>query len=506
MIAPIRSWGGLGWTRAVEIGWVLLAVGFVMGCWPVRHALSLGTLVVTQIPGGADEHAGAHDLLDVRYPRGSRLVRVDPSEGPDQAVVLSGGLWSAGSPALGPDGFSLLFAGKASASNAWQIYRVALSGGRPEPLTALPGGAMDPAWLPAGRFVFSSPVPRVAARRGEEAANDLPALYTLSVTGGIPSRLTFGRAAATDPTVLPDGRILFVSGMPAGDPGRDVPTSLFTINNDGTEVTAFAGQHDPPASLRRPRDAGDGRVVFLAASPGSVSLTGRLEQVLAARPFRSRSVSGPSEDRVCRSVEPAGDGTVLAGLDIPGSGDGFTKFAIFRLGTRGGGVGVPVFDDPLWNDVEAVPASWTPRLTGRLSTVDPARRDAVLLCLDTGVSDRPTEGIAVGQGVQIRMLGCDDSGGVRILGNAPVHGDGSFLVTVPADVALGVELLDERGAVVRRCPPGFWLRPGENRACVGCHEPHNRAPENRRPRAVLNPPVSMVTAELGLAGSPESSP
>lgn len=496
----------MGWTRSLGIGWGLLAVGWVMGCRPVSEAPSPGTLVVTQIPGDADEHAEAHDVLDIRYPRGSRLVRVDPSQRSDRAVVLSGGLWSAGSPALGPDGISILFAGKASTSNAWQIYRVAVSGGPPEPLTALPEGAMDPAWLPGGRFVFSSPVPRAASRRGEGAANDLPALYTLSVTGGIPSRLTFGRAAASDPTVLPDGRILFVSGMPGGDVRGEGPTSLFTINNDGTEVTAFAGQHDPPALLRRPRDAGDGRVIFLAASPGSASTTGRVEQVLMARPFRSRSVSLESEDRVCRSVEPAGDGTVLAGLDIPGGRDGFARFAIFRLGKPAGGAGVPVFDDPSWNDVEAVPATWTPRLTGRLSTVDPSRRDAVLLCLDTGVSDRPKEGIAVGHGIQVRMLGCDDSGGVRILGNAPVHGDGSFLVTVPADVALGVELLDARGAVVRRCPPVFWLRPGENRACVGCHEPHNRAPENRRPRAVLNPPVSMVSAGLGLAETPESSP
>jgi hypothetical protein len=30
----------------------------------------------------------------------------------------------------------------------------------------------------------------------------------------------------------------------------------------------------------------------------------------------------------------------------------------------------------------------------------------------------------------------------------------------------------------------IWVRPAENRTCVGCHEPHNRAPHNHRPLAV----------------------
>ena len=76
-----------------------------------------------------------------------------------------------------------------------------------------------------------------------------------------------------------------------------------------------------------------------------------------------------------------------------------------------------------------------------------------------------------------------------------MHEDGSFMAEVPADVALGFEALDEAGNVVRRLPPSVWVRPGENRGCIGCHEPHGLAPRNRRPLAVKEPPVA-----VGLTG------
>jgi hypothetical protein len=40
---------------------------------------------------------------------------------------------------------------------------------------------------------------------------------------------------------------------------------LFTINNDGTEVTAYACQDGGADFVRRPRELGDGRIAFLAA-------------------------------------------------------------------------------------------------------------------------------------------------------------------------------------------------------------------------------------------------
>lgn len=477
------------------------------GCKPSLEVPTPGTLLVTQIPGNQVPAAGAVDWLDLHYPVGSRIVRAHPDRAATRVVVLTEGLLAAGSPALGPDGQVFLFVGRASPSNDWQIHRGSLAGGRPEALTAVPGGAMNPAWLPGGRFVFSAPVPRLVSGAPANLPVPVPALYSLSVTGGVPMRLTFGAMGATDPTVLADGCILFVSGIPGGQqkPASNAPTSLFTINNDGTEITAFAAQHDAPAFLRRPRELDDGRIVFVASGLGEPGLVGRPEQVLSARPFRSRSITFPALATACRSVEAAEDGTLLACVQR-NKDAGPSDFRIHRLTADSTTLGKALLDDPEWEEVEAVSATRAPRLAGRLSTVDPSRRDAALLCLDARFTDRSSAAGDVGRGTTIRMVRRLSTGVTAALGEARLHRDGSFLVTVPADVALGVELLDERGAVLLRCPPSFWLRPGENRSCVGCHEPHNVCPENVRPLAVLARPVNLMSAESSETSTPDSSP
>lgn len=484
----------------------LLALAGAGGCRPASITPAPGSLLVTQVPIVAIGAGEARDTLDVRYPAGSRVVLVHPTQGPRPTVVLSAGLHAAGSPALAPDGQGVLFAGKASGSDAWQIYRVSVAGGPPVPITTLPGGAMDPAWLPGGRFVFSSPVPRLPQALGENPPAEVPALYSLAVTGGPPARLTFGLVAATDPTVLADGRILFVSGVPPEDGSGASATSLFTVNNDGTELTAFAGQHDTPAALRRPRETRDGRVVFLATAPGAAAVAGRIDQVLAARPFRSRSVTHPDPGGLCRSVEPLGEGGLLACVANPASGEGVGAFAILRLGGDASDAWVRVLEDPAWSQVDAVSATHAPRPTGRLSTIEVTRRDGLLLCLDAQLTDQPPVRPTADRGTRIRVVGGALAGPATRLGETPLQTDGSFLVNVPADVPLGIEMLDAQGRLVRRCPPAFWLRPGENRTCVGCHEPHNRAPENLRPLAVLQPPVPMLSTEDSSTQAPTSSP
>ena len=65
---------------------------------------------------------------------------------------------------------------------------------------------------------------------------------------------------------------------------------------------------------------------------------------------------------------------------------------------------------------------------------------------------------------------------VEIIGYAPVEPDGSVKVKVPANVALGVSVLDSMG---RRIGPRhhnwFSVRPGDTMECTGCHT-ENTAP------------------------------
>ena len=91
------------------------------------------------------------------------------------------------------------------------------------------------------------------------------------------------------------------------------------------------------------------------------------------------------------------------------------------------------------------------------------------------------------------------SGGIlpASLGDVPLEADGSFLVRLPADVPLALELLDGDGRVVARQRAPFWLRPGETRGCIGCHEDPDTSPPNVRPLAVAAEPVPLGVVPLG---------
>jgi hypothetical protein len=128
---------------------------------------------------------------------------------------------------------------------------------------------------------------------------------------------------------------------------------------------------------------------------------------------------------------------------------------------------------------------------GRLSTVDPTKKTGILVCLDARRNGESEEPLPVAR-VRVLYQASGKAGGVRSLGEVPVAADGSFLVEVPADVPLGVESLDADGRVLKTLPPWFWVRPGENRGCIGCHEPHGMAPRNQRPLAAKNLPVKLT--------------
>ena len=67
---------------------------------------------------------------------------------------------------------------------------------------------------------------------------------------------------------------------------------------------------------------------------------------------------------------------------------------------------------------------------------------------------------------------------------SPVYPDGSFFLTVPADTPLRLDLIGEQNEVLAALTSGLWVRPNENRGCIGCHEDPQIAPENRLPLAV----------------------
>ncbi len=451
-----------------------------------------GSIVLTQVPVGAPAPQDM-TVLDARYPPGSRVVLLSPPFGAQAVRVLSEGLEAAGDPCVSWDGRWVYFAGKDKDRQGWQIYRVAAGGGSPERLTDAPGGAMDPAVAAHEELVYSSPVPK-AGRLW--ASPEPPSLYGM-LPGKAPRRLTFGPDAAVNPTVLRDGRILYV-GAAASDSRRAQPhLCLYTVNNDGTEVTAYAGQDDGVDTVRRPRELGDGRIGFLASRGHEPGASEWAEGVRSAAPFATRANLLPFPGQGCRSVEPTPEGELLVCADVAGMvGRSMTaNAALFRVAPGAAELGAPVFDDPSWNSIEATGIARRDEAAGHTTTVMPAASQGTILCLNANDSCEPATDGTGSPAAQLRITAIVGPGQLRVLGTVPVASDGSVLVRLPAGVPLGLDTLDGAGRVLRHQPPVFWLLPGENRACVGCHERRSHSPRNVRPLAVQTDPES-----IGLAG------
>ena len=258
--------------------WLGAASTLLAGC----HAPAPeGSLVLTQTPVGTPPPRGA-TVLDVRYPPGSRVVLLVPPFRTDTLRELSRGLVAAGDPCVSWDGRWVYFVGKGSEDADWQIYKVNAGGGQPEPVTGIPGGAMDPASPAHGELVFSSPVPEA----GRLWTPPTPAALYGQMPGKAPSRLVLrlGRRRRCDRPR--DGRVLFVSAEPRDEPpaaASPVPLHDQQRRHRGHRLCLPGGRggfHPAPSRT------GDGRIAFLAAGmedPGPMRL-GRVREI--GRPVR----------------------------------------------------------------------------------------------------------------------------------------------------------------------------------------------------------------------------
>jgi len=110
--------------------------------------------VFTQCLATDTHAANPADILDLRYSAGSRVMFADADF--KRLDVISEGLFAAGDPLVTCDGKRVLFCAKAKPGSPWQVYEARLGHRGYRPLTAMPGGAANPALLPDGRLVFTS--------------------------------------------------------------------------------------------------------------------------------------------------------------------------------------------------------------------------------------------------------------------------------------------------------------------------------------------------------------
>jgi len=419
-----------------------------VGCGPLIAAgksVDDLALVVTQVPAGVEYPRDAADLPPhLKYPDGSRVIVVRTSGTPDDVVVLSAGLAAAGAAAVASAGDAILFAGKSTSDARWGIYEVGAGGGRQRLLVQLDRDCTDPAYLAANRIVFACADPVV-----ESLDYGAPkwVLYTASRDGSEPQRITFGPGSAAQPTPLPDGRVLFTMRPGFGEGTAAAQFALFTLNPDGTLLDPFAGGDKQRHAWETRRHRLD-------------------EDLLATLP----------DDPRWREVEVVALVAVLAPRTRPSSVDsGSTTGTVvcYDAGRSDGVVGPPV-DGPVPTRVVVQ------TLSAEAST-----------SAATAGGSTPTAGT--------RGTGAERGRGVVDLGGSGVERDGSFYLQVPADTPLRIRTLGQDGGEIATSA-WFWVRPGEVRACFGCHEGHAAAPVNRPIEAITRPPVRIGEDSAGGGG------
>ena len=384
-----------------------------------------------------------------RFPTGATIFLHD---GKGQHPLVPGFAASADT-AVSFDGKHVLFSGKLKAGDPWQIWEIALDGREPRRVTSTPNDCIRPFYLPGSlgddRVVYAR---KTAGRFVVEAMN---------LAGGKPLALTYGPANFLPTDVLRDGRILFEAAYPLG---ADATPEIYTMYSDGSGVESYRCDHGTARHSGRQVRSGD---IVLASSHGLARFTSSKAQEV--------SISAPAGEYAGEVVE-----TATGDWLMPWRADAKAPFQLV-FWTPGSTEMRPAVVE---QDADAVqPTLVSERaLPNRHPSGLHEWPNANLLCLNAYTSKYP---FAAGSIHSVRLYTRDDAGNPRLLGTAPVERDGSFFVQVPTEQPLQIELLDEAGKTLKHESGFFWMRRGEQRACVGCHAGPETSPENAVPMILL---------------------
>jgi hypothetical protein len=482
----------------------------------------LPALVFTQAPARPEPEVGGgvpRFLPPERNLAGARIVSLDFAHGEKKPRVLSPEFASACSPVVSFDGKRIAFAGKRKTNGPWNIWEMDPDGQNKRRIVESSADCLMPAYLPS-IYTLDNTTPRdqvVFARAAGGSANewgpDLAwSLYTCELSGQNLRRITFNLSSELDPTVLPDGRVLFSSWQNYGD--RYYPTGLFsllTVNTDGTDLFPFYGNHELPVLKSEPVVAPSGWIYFIESDGFDQLGGGRIGAVNLRRNLKSHTVVADDAEGFFCSPCPLPSGKLVVSHR---SKEKNATYGLCELEPQTGQILRKLFDDPGWHEVEAVALIPRERPKGRSSVVNYEFNTADIYCLNCYISDRPEmKDVASGSLVSLRViegiplrgpalapvspegarpfLGRIYSGTPfgprRILGEVPLCSDGSFYIKVPAETPLAFQLLDENGMAVVTHRNWMWAMPKEARGCIGCHEDRELTPPNRLPEAMKSP-------------------
>jgi len=415
-------------------------------------------------------------------------------------------------PVLHYDAERLLFAKRGAKEINWRLWEIGVDGTGLRQVTPDDGedvGHFDPCYLPDGRIIFAS----TAVYQGlpcEFGAQAMTCLYLLDPRLGSIRQLTFEQDSDWCPTMLPNGRVLYLR-WEYTDQSHANSRILFHMNPDGTDQREFRGSGSwfPGSFFYAKAIPGEAhQIIGVAGGHHGTPRSGRLlildpsqgrrdgEGIVQEIPGRGKVVEPIVRDRLVDGVWPQ----FL--MPWPLSAKYHLVAAKLDPNALWGIYIADVFDNlTLIKEVEGAALLWPIAL--QKTEKPPVIPDRVNLASDeasvfiTDIYQGPgLRGVPRGTVKKLRVieyyfsrrgfgglygtLGLDGPWDVkRILGNVPVEPDGSAHFKVPANSPLSLQPLDEKGQALQLMRSWFVGMPGEAVSCAGCHEPQDEVSLNR---------------------------
>jgi hypothetical protein len=363
-------------------------------------------IVFTQAPamrnGAVRGVKGA--LFPTRLGEGAHLA-VLSKEG--NVRTLTPDFESAADPAVSFDGKRILFAGKKSAKDTWNIFEVNVDGSGLRQITRDMGNCRSPIYQSA-LFYLNDPKPSYqitfvsdAARELNEVGSMLATnLYSIRMDGAGIRRLTYGISTSYDPLQMQDGRILFSHWQADRlQPGPDGRFDLFGIGLDGTDYAAFSGSQGKRVkqmactTLKR-------KAVFVESETASWDGAGNLATLDLRRNFHSYRVVTTSSDGLFHSPSALPDGSILVSRR---SAAGTDTHSIYRMDLQTGRREL-LISDPAFENIQAVVLAPRPEPDGHSSVVEDDQDWSKLYCLSIRHTDLKPEGMLLEKAARIRVV------------------------------------------------------------------------------------------------------
>lgn len=417
------------------------------------------------------------------------------------------------------DGSRLLFT-SVTTNRRWQVFEMNADGSGVRQVSPDRGPDVDNydgIYLPDGRYVFCSTanfqgVPCVG---GSDPVGNL---HLLSADGRTERRLTFDQDHDWCPTLMNDGRVMYLRWEYADLP-HYFSRILMHMNPDGVEQGELYGSSSYwPNGVFFARPIPGSPTKFIGIVSGHHGVP-RMGELVVFDVSKGRADANGAVQRIA-SKDPSVEPVIQDGL-VQNSWPKFLHpfpisdkfFLVSAKPAQQSPWGIYLADtfnnlvlireEPGSVLFEPVPLRGTPPPPCIPDKVRLASTNAVVAIQDI-YAGRGLPGVPRGTVKALRVyqyeFGYRHLGGHyvvgiegpwdirRILGTVPVHEDGSAQFEIPANKPVAVQPLDAEGKALQQFRSWFVGMPGERVSCVGCHEVQNAGIAAQMTKAIEAPP------------------